>query len=119
MSDLLRAQITFAKFVPRLVDRAIWLGFQVTGGEWYRPDATADLFASEGRASRASLHPLRLAIDLHLFRDGVFLTDTESHRPLGEWWERVGIASGVPLRWGGRFRRPDGNHYSHAWGVRA
>jgi len=61
------------------------------------------------------LHPLRLAQDLNLFRKGVWLTRTEDHRELGEWWERLDPV----CRWGGRFSRPDGNHYSHAWEGRA
>ena len=57
---------------------------------------------------------MKLAIDLDLFKDGegfemgckVYLTKTEDHRKLGEFWESL-----HPLcRWGGRFG--DGNHYS-------
>jgi hypothetical protein len=49
---------------------------------------------------------------LHLFKDVDsdgdldYLTDTESHRELGEWWEQQGPG----CCWGGRFG--DGNHYS-------
>jgi len=50
----------------------------------------------------------RLAIDLNLFKDGEYLTDTEDHRFLGEFWESLGGT------WGGRW--DDGNHYS--WGER-
>jgi len=116
---LLQAQQRFASLVPRLIDRALFLGFQVTGAEWYRPDETAELYALQGRGVKYSLHPLRLAIDLNLFADGRYLTSTEDHRPLGEWWERMGTAHGLPTRWGGTFTRPDGNHYSLAWGGRA
>ena len=52
------------------------------------------------------MHRSRLAIDLNLFRDGKYLTSSEDHRVLGEWWESVG---GM---WGGS---EDGNHYS--WGA--
>jgi hypothetical protein len=53
---------------------------------------------------------MRLAIDLNLFdSDGTYLTDTEDHRRLGEWWEAQG---GI---WGGRFN--DGNHYE--WPLQA
>ncbi len=48
----------------------------------------------------------RLAIDLNLFRDGRYLETTEDHAPLGLFWESLGGT------WGGRFRDPDGNHYS-------
>lgn len=45
-------------------------------------------------------------LDLHLFRDGKWLSSTEDHRALGEWWEQQHEL----CRWGGRFS--DGNHYS-------
>jgi hypothetical protein len=50
---------------------------------------------------------LRLAIDINLFKDGVYLESTEHHRQLGEWWEAQGGT------WGGRFKQPDGNHYQY------
>jgi hypothetical protein len=49
-------------------------------------------------------HKQRLAIDLNLFKGGVYQTSSEAHRPLGEWWEKQGGC------WGGRWN--DGNHYS-------
>lgn len=75
------------------------LGYEVTLGDAYRPP-----WAVWGH--RKSLHKKRLAIDLNLFRDGKYLTDTEDHQPLGEYWESIGGS------WGGRFE--DGNHYSLA-----
>lgn len=89
-------QSRFAAMVPRLIDKAIELGFEVTLGDAYR-----DPRAPYG--SKSSRHRIRLAIDLNLFRDGKYLEDTEDHRQLGEWWESQG---GI---WGGRFE--DGNHY--------
>ena len=60
-----------------------------------------------------SLHHLGLAADFNLYRAGVYLSRTEDHLPLGEWWEQYGKEKGLPLAWGGRFK--DGNHYSLAW----
>lgn len=51
-----------------------------------------------------SLHKQGLAMDINLYKDGVYLTSTDDHRPLGEFWEFIGGT------WGGRFN--DGNHYS-------
>ena len=59
-----------------------------------------------GGAAR-SQHKRRLAIDLLLFKDGKYLTDTKDYAPLGLWWEQQGGA------WGGRFE--DGNHFSLAY----
>lgn len=51
-----------------------------------------------------SLHKLKLAADINLFKDGVYLAKTEDHIKFGEFWESLGGS------WGGRFN--DGNHYS-------
>jgi len=51
-----------------------------------------------------SLHKIRLAIDLNLFKNGQYLSTTTDHEPLGLYWEFLGGT------WGGRFN--DGNHYS-------
>lgn len=57
-------------------------------------------------ARHKSFHYKRLAIDLNLFKDGVWMTKTSDHEPFGKFWELLGGS------WGGRFG--DGNHYS--WG---
>lgn len=94
--SLRERQSQFAAMVPLLIDTALDLGFEVTLGDAYRDPRCP-------YGSKSSRHKVRLAIDLNLFLDGKYLTDTEDHRPLGEWWESVG---GI---WGGRF--DDGNHY--------
>ncbi len=98
MSSLLSRQVTFTKMVPRLIDKAFDLGYDVTLGDAYR-----DPRCKYG--SPVSRHRDRLAIDLNLFKYGVYLEDTVAHQPLGEYWESMG---GV---WGGRFKKSDGNHY--------
>lgn len=103
MSPLLRAQVEFSVMVAKLILRANELGYQVTFGDAYR-----DPRVSYGHPN--SVHRRRLAVDLNLFQNGKYLTATEDHRVLGEWWK-----SQHPLaRWGGDFE--DGNHYSFEWG---
>jgi hypothetical protein len=100
-------QRAFAKLVPRLIDKAYELGFEVTLGDAYRdPRVHGALGVKLGYGHPNSAHKNRLAIDLNLFKNGVFLQRTEDHRPLGEWWEQQHELA----RWGGRFN--DGNHYS-------
>lgn len=101
---LRQKQSKFALMVTQLIQKAHEMGYQVTLGEAYRTPEQAVLNAKSGKGIRASLHTQRLAIDLNLFRDGIFLTRTSDHQPLGEWWESIGGS------WGGRFN--DGNHYS-------
>lgn len=107
-------QRLFAKDVGKLL---VWIyehGYAVTLGEAQRTPEMAAIYAKDGRGIADSLHILKLAIDLNLFKDGKYLGDTESHRPLGEFWESLDIAN----RWGGRFKRPDGNHYERNFNVR-
>ena len=104
--SLREKQSRFAGMVARLIIRAGELGYEVTLGEAYRTPEQAAANAAKGTGIAQSLHCDRLAIDLHLFLNGTYLTATEAHRPLGEWWESIGGS------WGGRFSRPDGNHYS-------
>ena len=100
MSDyakrLRERQVQFAASVPLLIQKAFELGYQVTLGDAYRDPRFP-------YGSKSSKHHRRLAIDLNLFKDGVYLTETEDHTSLGEYWESIG---GI---WGGRFE--DGNHY--------
>ena len=100
-------QELFMWLLPRLIDKAHELGFEVRGGDLFRdPRAFGKVGESKGYGNKNSAHKKKLACDLLLFKDGVFLTQTEDHQPLGEWWEKQ-----HPLcRWGGRFN--DGNHYS-------
>ena len=92
-------QSQFALMVARLIIEASRLGYEVTLGDAYRDPRC-------GYGHRNSLHRKRLAIDLNLFRDGDYLTETEDYRELGEWWESIGGT------WGGHFN--DGNHFSLA-----
>jgi hypothetical protein len=90
----------------------LWIytqGYEITDGDAYRdPRLHGALGVKQGYGHPKSCHKLRLARDKNLFRDGKFLADTESHRPIGEKWKSM-----HPLaRWGGDFPTPDGNHYS-------
>lgn len=59
-----------------------------------------------------SLHHSGLAADLLLYLKGDYLTKTEDYYTLGVHWEALGELRNLPLRWGGRFSQPDGNHFS-------
>lgn len=100
-------QRAFARLVPRLIDKAHELGYEVTLGDAYRdPRVFGALGVTQGYGHRNSCHKVRLAIDLNLFLNGVYQTTEDAHRPLGEWWEQQHEFA----RWGGRFK--DANHYS-------
>lgn len=98
-------QELFAYHAALLILKAYELGYQIRLGH-----ALRCINCPVGR--KYSLHKSKLAIDLNLFKDGEYLTTSEDHRELGEWWE-----SQHPLaRWGGRFN--DGGHYSFEHGGR-
>jgi D-alanyl-D-alanine carboxypeptidase len=99
---LLQKEQLFAQMAAVLIQHAKTLGYEVTLGEAYRTPEQAQWNAEHGKGIAHSLHMLRLAIDLNLYKDGVWLQNADDHRRLGEWWESQGGT------WGGRFG--DGNH---------
>lgn len=103
---LRQKQSRFAKMVAILIQECTMRGYEITFGETYRSPEEAARLAKLGKGIKNSLHTSRLAIDINLFKNGRYLSSTEAHREIGEWWERQGGS------WGGRFSRPDGNHYS-------
>lgn len=107
-------QRKFAHMVGYLILYAYEQGYELTIGDGYRdPRVHGEVGEKKSYSSANSVHKQRLAIDLNLFKDGKYLTRTEDHAPLGEYWESLGGT------WGGRFKKPDGNHYSFAHQGRA
>lgn len=106
-------QRQFPPMVALLLQWVVTNGLQCTFGECYRTPEQAALNAQHGSGITNSLHCERLAVDLNLFRDGVYLTDSAEYEAAGVYWESLGGS------WGGRFSKPDGNHFSLEWqGVR-
>lgn len=106
MSETLgQKQRRFVKMVAKLIDFAHANGYELTFGDAYRdPRLHGEMGVKKGYGHSKSNHKIRLAVDFNLFKDGKFLTTSEDHKPLGEYWESIGGT------WGGRFN--DGNHYS-------
>lgn len=100
-------QWEFLKDLAQLIQYAESLGYKLTGAELYRTPEQAALNAKSGKGISDSLHTKRLAVDLNLFINGEYRTDTASHAKLGQFWKSLNPIN----RWGGDFSRPDGNHY--------
>lgn len=102
-------QELFMELLPKLLEFAFANGYKVRGGELQRTKAQAEQNAASGAGISNSLHLICLAIDLKLFKNGVYLTRSEDYGTLGAFWKTL-----HPLcRWGGDFQsRPDGNHFS-------
>lgn len=101
-------QERFAQDAARLILKAAELGYGVTFGDAYRTPQQAAANAAADTGISRSLHCERLAIDLNLFKAGVYITDDTGHRELGTWWKTLG----ADHRWGGDFTKRDFNHYS-------
>lgn len=88
-------QKEFSLFIALLIQFAFQRGYRISFG---------DFWATDGH-KKNSLHYIRCAGDLNLFRDGKYLDKTEDHAELGKFWESLHPR----CRWGGRYG--DGNHY--------
>jgi len=106
MPTLNQQKWEFADMVGELIEHARWMGYRVALGEAWRHPVMILWYFVRGLGSKNSFHGKKLAIDILLFKDGVYLTRTEDYHGLGIWWENRGGT------WGGRFKRADGNHFS-------
>lgn len=104
MTELLAKQQKFSVMVAKLIQFLAGKGYGITFGEAWRTPEQAALNAAKGIGIKNSLHSDRLAIDLNLFLDGVFLRNPESYQLAGDYWVAIGGT------WGGRFG--DANHFS-------
>lgn len=99
MTNLSAIQMEFLACSVKLLQHILASGYQLTYGDAYR-----DKGCPHGKPGGA--HSKRLALDLNLFLDGVYLVKTSDHKIFGDFWKKL-----HPLaRWGGDFE--DGNHYS-------
>ena len=110
--SLSQQQRAFTLNVAKLIQWAYDNGYELTFGEALRTPEQAAHNATTGAGIANSLHLIKLAIDLNLFKDGQYQTDTEAYRPLGEFWKTLDPINA----WGGDFSKPDGNHFSSSYG---
>lgn len=94
-------QRKFVYCIGKLIVWAYEQGYEISFG---------DTYPGKFKHSEFGMHPKGLAIDLNLFRDGRYLTTTEDHAPLGQYYESLDPKAS----WGGRWE--DGNHYSYGEG---
>ncbi len=108
MSTLRQLQSQHVRCTAKLIEWATEKGYEMTAGEWLRTPEQAMINAQNGSGIVHSLHLIRLAVDLNLFKDGALLSTKEDYQPLGDYW-----CSLDPLcRWGGNFQRVDADHFS-------
>lgn len=133
--DLGTLQRRFALQTAKLIQHIYDSGYAMTYGEAWRTDEQAEIDAlsvserhrvalltkgefprlaaaiwqSSGAGIRASNHRNRLALDLNLFKDGVYLTNKNEYAQFGAWW----TAQDPIARYGGNF--DDYDHFSFAY----
>jgi len=105
---LSQRQSIFAQNVALLLQYIKGKGFSVTFGEAFRTEEQAHIYAKSGKGITDSLHCKRLAVDLNLINaDGIYMPDSADYKQFGIYWESLNDLN----RWGGRFKRMDGNHF--------
>lgn len=108
-------QRRFPPLLAKLIDFAYAQGYEVTLGECWRTPEQAALNAQHGVGIANSLHILRLAVDLNIFKDGQYVTEPGPYKVLAEYWKSLD----KDCAWGGDFHKPDSDHYSLSWaGIR-
>lgn len=107
MSKLLEKQFIFSRLVADLLIFCFQNGYEVTLGEAWRTDEQQAIYLKKGLTkTKNSQHPKRLAIDLNLFRDGVYLTEREDYKLVAEHWESLNENCVAGYSWGW-----DANHF--------
>ncbi len=102
-------QQQFTKNIGKLIDFAYSNGYTLTFGDAYRDPRIFGKFGAKKSYSAAySLHKKRLAIDLNLFKNGVYLKSTYEYKLLGDYWKSLNKDN----VWGGDFKNNDGNHFT-------
>ena len=100
-------QQRFTLMAAKLIQHIYAEGYTATFGDAYRDPRVHGAHGTKKAGSYSaagSVHKLRLAVDLQLFKDGKYLTASEDYAFAGLYWESIGGT------WGGRFN--DGNHFS-------
>ena len=83
----------------------IWVSEQgqyVTGGELLRTKEQQQIYFDSGKSKTMDgKHLEKLAIDLSLFINGTYRSDTEAYKPLGQFW----VSLHPDNRWGGDWNK--------------
>jgi len=98
--SMVQEQQAFLLDFCELIKYAVSLGFEVTAGELQRPIEMQKIYVQTGRSKTMnSYHIKRLAGDLNFFLNGKYVTDVDTIKPIGLYWESLSPKN----RWGGNF----------------
>jgi hypothetical protein len=108
MQTLSQKQQLFSLNASKLITYIYAQGYACTFGEAYRTPEQALIDVQKGTGIADSLHCIRLAIDLNLFKGEEYLTDKDSYQQFGTYWKSLDPRH----RWGGDFPHlVDSNHF--------
>lgn len=94
-------QEAFMRDFARLLNHLHDSGYAVRGGELERTQAQQEIYYSSGKSkTMRSNHLRRLAVDIHIFKEGEWLKTKEQLQEIGDYWESLSKYN----RWGGNFK---------------
>ena len=100
-------QQTFTLNVARLIIYINQQGYACTFGETLRTKEMAQIYARTGRGVLDSNHLYKLAVDLNLFKNGVYLSDAKEYRQFAEYWLTLNPFNESGYYW----KSVDANHF--------
>ena len=101
-------QCVFFNMVSLLGIEATNRGLKIKLTEWFRsPEKQLKLLRAGKTWTLNSAHIHGLAIDIAIIKDGRYIVDGESYRPLGEYWKEL---TGI---WGGDWKVKDYCHFEY------
>ncbi len=103
-------QERFTLLLAHFVIKAYELGYKIRGGDAFRdPRLHGEIGEEKGYGHKNSCHKLKLARDLYITKDGVYLIGEAAetgHNELHDVWDSMGGAKRI---------NHDLNHYSIGW----
>jgi hypothetical protein len=106
-SNLSEIQIIFSLNIATLIIELNKRGYQCTFGEVARTPEQQEIYVKTGKSkTMLSAHINRLAADINLFKDGVYLTEAKEYKVAAETWEALNENNVAGFSWGW-----DANHF--------
>lgn len=101
-------QETFSRLITKHLQWLFDNGYEVRLGDCYRdPRVHGEYGEKVGYGAAKSQHKKKLALDINLFKDGIYLTTSDGHKESAIHWESLNkhCRSGI--------RYSDSNHYEY------
>ena len=100
-------QQTFTLNVAKLILYINVKGYKCTFGETLRTKEMAQIYAKTGKGIVDSNHLYKLAVDLNLFKNGVYLSDAKEYKQFADYWLTLNTFNESGYYW----KSVDANHF--------